>query len=434
MLSSLVASFRIPDLRAKLLFTFAMLVIFRFMAHIPVPGVDFQALRELFATNQLLGMLNMFSGGGMEQFSVVAIGVYPYITATIIMQLLIPVIPQLESLSKEGESGRAKINQYMHWATVPLAALQAFGTIQFINSSRTTGSGDIIRNFDLGAFPIETTAIIVSMVAGTMLLVWMGELITQNGVGNGISIIIFAGIVASLPQVLFQSIAGQVPLVPLVLFAIVGIAIVIGVVLVYEGQRRIPVQYARRLRGTRWYGGGSTHIPMRVNSAGMIPLIFASSLMIFPGTLASYFVGAEEPLIRDVAKTLYDTFYVGTSWLYWALYFIMVVGFTFFYTLVIFQQQNIGENLQKSGAFIPGIRPGRPTAEYLYRVLIRITWAGAVFLGIVAVAPFFLQQFTSVQALTLSSTGLLIVVGVVLDTIKQLEAQLLMRNYRGFIK
>ena len=434
MLSSLVASFRIPDLRAKLLFTFAMLVIFRFMAHIPVPGVDFQALRELFATNQLLGMLNMFSGGGMEQFSVVAIGVYPYITATIIMQLLIPVIPQLESLSKEGESGRAKINQYMHWATVPLAALQAFGTIQFINSSRTTGSGDIIRNFDLGAFPIESTAIIVSMVAGTMLLVWMGELITQNGVGNGISIIIFAGIVASLPQVLFQSIAGQVPLVPLVLFAIVGIAIVIGVVLVYEGQRRIPVQYARRLRGTRWYGGGSTHIPMRVNSAGMIPLIFASSLMIFPGTLASYFVGAEEPLIRDVAKTLYDTFYVGTSWLYWALYFIMVVGFTFFYTLVIFQQQNIGENLQKSGAFIPGIRPGRPTAEYLYRVLIRITWAGAVFLGIVAVAPFFLQQFTSVQALTLSSTGLLIVVGVVLDTIKQLEAQLLMRNYRGFIK
>jgi len=432
MIESLVASFRIPDLRAKLLFTFAMLVAFRFMAHIPVPGVDFEQLRNLFASNQLLGMLNMFSGGGMSQFSVVAMGVYPYITATIIMQLLIPVIPSLEALSKEGESGRAKINQYMHWATVPLAALQGFGTIQFINTQ--SGSGQIIRNFDIGAYPLESLAIIASMVAGTMLLVWMGELITQNGVGNGISIIIFAGIVAELPQVVLQAFAGQINLFVLVLFAAVGLAIVVGIVLVYEGQRRIPVQYARRLRGTRWYGGGSTHIPMRVNSAGMIPLIFASSLMIFPGTLASYFVGADNPVIRDVANMLYSTFYVGTSWLYWALYFIMVVGFTFFYTLVIFQQQNIGENLQKNGAFIPGIRPGRPTGEYLYRVLIRITWAGAVFLGIVAVAPFFLQQFTSVQALTLSSTGLLIVVGVVLDTIKQLEAQLLMRNYRGFIK
>jgi len=437
MIESLVASFRIPDLRAKLLFTFAMLVAFRFMAHIPVPGVDFEALRNLFATNQLLGMLNLFSGGGMRQFSIVAMGVYPYITATIIMQLLIPVIPQLEALSKEGESGRAKLNQYMHWATVPLAALQAFGTIQFINNgtARTTaGTQDIISHFDLGLYPIETLAIVATMVAGTMLLVWIGELITQNGVGNGVSIIIFAGIVASLPQVIVQAIAGQISLIPLIAFAVVGIGIVVGIVLVYEGQRRIPVQYARRLRGSRWYGGGSTHIPMRVNSAGMIPLIFASSLMIFPGTLASYFVGADNQLIRDVANMAYNTFYVGTSWIYWGLYFVMVVGFTFFYTLVIFQQQNIGENLQKNGAFIPGIRPGRPTADYLYKVLIRITWAGAVFLGIVAVTPFFLQQFTSVQALTLSSTGLLIVVGVVLDTIKQLEAQLLMRNYRGFIR
>jgi preprotein translocase subunit SecY len=437
MIESLVASFRIPDLRAKLLFTFAMLVAFRFMAHIPVPGVDFEGLRNLFATNQLLGMLNLFSGGGMRQFSIVAMGVYPYITATIIMQLLIPVIPQLEALSKEGESGRAKLNQYMHWATVPLAALQAFGTIQFINNgtAQTSSSGrDIISHFDLGLYPIETLAIVATMVAGTMLLVWIGELITQNGVGNGVSIIIFAGIVASLPQVIVQAIAGQISLIPLLAFAVVGIGIVVGIVLVYEGQRRIPVQYARRLRGSRWYGGGSTHIPMRVNSAGMIPLIFASSLMIFPGTLASYFVGADNQLIRDVANTAYNTFYVGTSWIYWGLYFVMVVGFTFFYTLVIFQQQNIGENLQKNGAFIPGIRPGRPTADYLYKVLIRITWAGAVFLGIVAVTPFFLQQFTSVQALTLSSTGLLIVVGVVLDTIKQLEAQLLMRNYRGFIR
>jgi len=430
-LDSLVNAFRIPDLRAKLIFTLSMLVIFRFLAHVPVPGVDFQALRELFANNQLLGMLNLFSGGGLADFSIVAMGVYPYITATIIMQLLIPVIPQLEALSKEGESGRAKINQYMHFATVPLAALQAFGTVQFINN---TGSGVIIRNFDLGAYPVETLAIIASMVAGSMLLVWMGELITQNGVGNGVSIIIFAGIVASLPQVIAQAFAGQLNVLVMLVFGLVALGIVVSIILVYEGQRRIPVQYARRLRGTRWYGGGSTHIPMRVNSAGMIPLIFASSLMIFPGTLASYFTAVDNELVKNVAQLVYDSFYVGSSWFYWALYFIMVVGFTFFYTLVIFQQQNIGENLQKNGAFIPGIRPGRPTGEYLYRVLIRITCVGAVFLGLVAVAPFLLQQFTSVQALTLSSTGLLIVVGVVLDTIKQLEAQLLMRNYRGFIR
>lgn len=433
MLDSIVNAFRLPDLRAKLLFTFAMLVIFRFMAHIPVPGVDFQALRELFANNQLLGMLNLFSGGGMADFSVVAMGVYPYITATIIMQLLIPIVPQLEALSKEGESGRAKINQYMHWATVPLAALQAFGTVQFINSQSRTGR-DIIRNFDLGSNPIETLAILAAMTAGTMFLVWMGELITQNGIGNGVSIVIFAGIVAALPQTVAQGFVGPGNLVPVAILGFIGLLTVAAIIYVYEGQRRIPVQYARRLRGTRWYGGGSTHIPMRVNSAGMIPLIFASSLMLFPGTIASYFRAVDNQVVSDVANLFYDTFYVGTSWFYWALFFVMVVGFTFFYTLVIFQQQNIGENLQKSGAFIPGIRPGRPTAEYLYKVLIRITWAGAVFLGIVAVLPFVASNIVNTQALLLSSTGLLIVVGVVLDTVKQLEAQLLMRNYRGFIR
>jgi len=430
MLQSVLASFRIPDVRAKLIFTFAMLIIFRLMAHVPVPGVNLGALRELFDANQLLGMLNLFSGSGLRNFSIVAMGVYPYITATIIMQLLIPIIPQLEALSKEGESGRAKINQWMHWVTVPLAALQGFGTIQFLNSSGTV----IVQDFDLGTHPIETIAIIASMVAGTMLLVWMGELITQNGVGNGVSIIIFAGIVASLPQAVAQGLIGPGNVMPLILFGLLGLFTVAAIVFVTEGQRRIPVQYARRLRGTRWYGGGSTHIPMKVNSSGMIPLIFASSIMIFPGTVASYFTGVENETIAGVARLLYDTFYVGKSWIYWVMYFVMVVGFTFFYTLVIFQQQNIGENLQKSGAFIPGIRPGRPTTEYLYFVLIRITWAGAVFLGIVAILPWLAQQFTDVQALTLSSTGLLIVVGVVLDTIRQLEAQLLMRNYRGFIR
>ncbi|MEA2640552.1 MAG: preprotein translocase subunit SecY [Chloroflexota bacterium] len=433
MIESVVNAFRIPDVRAKLLFTLGMLVLFRFMAHVPVPGVDYQALAQLFQSNQLLGMLNLFSGSAMRQFSIVALGVYPYITATIIFQLLQGIIPQLEELAKEGDSGRAKLNQYMHWATVPLAALQAFGTVAFINTQVGT---PIIKNFDLGSHPLETLAIVSSMVAGTILLVWIGELITQNGIGNGVSVIIFAGIVASLPQVVSQGLVGGGNIVPILLFGAIGLIVVVGIIYIYEGQRRIPVQYARRLRGTRFFGGGanSTHIPMRVNSAGMIPLIFASSIMIFPGTLASYFLGVDNAVVHDTAQSIYNLFYVGDSWLYWVLYFLMVVGFTFFYTLVQFEMQNVSDSLQKNGAFIPGIRPGRPTNEYLYRVLVRITWAGAVFLGLVAVLPFLARQVTNVQALTISSTGFLIVVGVVLDTIKQLEAQLLMRNYRGFIR
>jgi len=432
MLDSVVNAFRIPDLRAKLLFTFAMLAIFRFMAHVPVPGVNYDALRDLFNNNQLLGLLNLFSGGAMSSFSIVAMGVYPYITATIIFQLLIPIIPQLEALSKEGESGRAKLNQYMHWATVPLAALQAFGTVQLINNS---GAGTIIQFFDMGLYPVETFTIVISMVAGTVFLVWIGELIQQYGIGQGVSIIIFGGIVASIPRLVSQAlVTPESALVPLIVFGVLGLITVLATVLIYEGQRRIPVQYARRLRGTRWYGGGSTHIPLKVNSAGMIPLIFASSILIFPGTLASYFTGVQNDLISGIARLIYDTFYGQKSWIYWLLYFLMVMAFTFFYTLVMFQQQNMGENLQKNGAFIPGIRPGRPTSEYLYKVVIRITWGGALFLAFVAVLPFFGQLVTNSQALTLSSTGLLIVVGVVLDTIRQLEAQLLMRNYRGFIR
>jgi preprotein translocase subunit SecY len=431
MLDSIVSAFKIGDLRSKLLFTFWMLVIFRFLAHVPVPSVNADALRTLFGDNQLLGMLNLFSGGALMDFSIVAMGVYPYITATIIIQLMIPIIPQLEAMSQEGESGRARINQIMHWITVPLAAMQSFGTVSFMNSSSTV---PIVDRFNLVTYPLETLAIIASMTAGTILLVWIGELITQNGLGNGVSILIFAGIVASFPKVLVQGLATPGDITPLIVFAVLGLAMVAGIIYVYEGQRRIPVQYARRLRGNRWYGGGSTHIPLRVNSAGMIPLIFASSIIISPGLIASYFTSVDNEMVRSVAMFLYDALYVGRSWIFWALYFIAVVGFTFFYALVIFQQQNIGDNLQKNGAFIPGIRPGRPTSEYLYKVLIRITWAGAFFLGMIAVTPFLAQSVTSVEALTISSTGVLIVVGVVLDTIKQLEAQLLMRNYRGFIR
>jgi len=274
---------------------------------------------------------------------------------------------------------------------------------------------------------------VMSMVAGTVFLVWLGELITENGIGNGVSIIIFGGIVASLPQMIGQTLLVSGNIIGIAVFIALAVLMVFAIVFFQEAQRRIPVQYARRIRGNRVYGGQSTHIPLRVNSAGMIPLIFAMSIMILPGTVASYFTVSDNPWIAEAAKFIYQMFN-STGILYWTMYFLLVVAFTFFYTLVIFQQQNLAENLQKYGGFIPGIRPGRPTAEYLNKVLIRVTWAGAVFLGVVAVMPFVATRFTNIQALQLSSTGMLIVVGVVLDTMKQLEAQLLMRHYEGFIR
>ncbi len=429
MIDSVVSAFRIPDLRRKLIFTLSMLVVFRFLAHVPVPGVNGEALRQLFASNQLIGMLDLFSGGAMSSFSIAAMGVYPYITASIIMQLLIPMVPSLQELSKEGESGRNKINQYIHWLTVPLAALQALGTGSLLANNQL----GVIQRFNLFQYPLSTLAIILSMTAGTMLAVWLGELITEKGIGNGISIIIFGGIVARLPTGIGQGLfGGTTNLVGLLVFAILGLATVAAIVVVQEGQRRIPVQFAKRIRGTRMYGGSTTHIPMRVNSAGMIPLIFAMSIMLFPGTVASYFI-YDEGWVGGIANAVH-WFFNPVNLPYWLFYFVMVVGFTFFYTIVIFQQQNIPESLQKNGGFIPGIRPGRPTGDYLNKVLLRITWFGAIFLGVVAILPFFVQTATSVTALTLSSTALLIVVGVVLDTMKQLESQLLMRHYQGFMR
>ncbi len=428
MIDSLLNAFKIPDVRRKLLFTFGILVIYRFVSHVPVPGVNADALRRLFETNQLIGMLDLFSGGAMSNFSVAAMGVYPYITASIIMQLLIPMVPALQELSKEGESGRNKINQYIHWLTVPLAALQALGTGSLLANSAV----GVIPDFNLIQNPLPTLAIIASMTAGTMISIWLGELITENGIGNGISIVIFGGIVAKLPSSVMATIFAGTNLVGVAVFMILGILTVAAIVVVQEGQRRIPVQFAKRIRGQRMYGGTTTHIPLRVNSAGMIPLIFAMSIMLFPGTVASYFVYSGG-LVGDIASFISGVFNP-VHLVYWILYFFMVVGFTFFYTMVIYQQQNIPESLQKNGGFVPGIRPGRPTGEYLNKVLMRITWFGAIFLGLVAILPFFVQNLTSVTALTLSSTALLIVVGVVLDTMKQLESQLLMRHYQGFIK
>ncbi len=426
LLRAVINAFHLPDLRRKLLFTFAVLIVFRFLAHVPVPGVNVDQLRQIFANNQMLGMLDLFSGGAMRNFSIAAMGVYPYITATIIMQLLQPVIPRLGELAKEGDAGRRRINQITHWATVPLAGLQAYSTMVILSSQ------GLLTNLQLfGENMLPTWAGIISMIAGTVALVWLGELITENGIGNGVSIIIFGGIVANLPQMLVQSMVTGGDMLGLVGFIILGLITVFAIVVVQEAQRRVPVQYAKSIRGNRMYGGQSTYVPLKVNSAGMIPLIFAMSIMLLPQMIAGFFAASSTDWVRGVAEFI--NIYLGlNSPVYWLLYFFLVVGFTFFYTMVIFQQQNLPENLQKYGGFIPGIRPGKPTQEYLNRILYRITWLGAIFLGVIAVLPFLFKGLSA--NLMLSSTGLLIVVGVVLDTMKQLESQLLMRHYEGFLK
>jgi preprotein translocase subunit SecY len=422
-------AFQLPDLRQKIIFTFAMLAIYRLVAHIPVPGVDATRLRQLVEGNQLLGLLSLFSGGSLETFSIAALGVYPYITASIVMQILTPVIPRLSELSKEGEAGRTRLSQYTRLLTVPLALLQAYAQASLLARE------GIITNFDLfdrNTF-LATASLCLSLSAGTMFLVWLGELITEKGVGNGVSLIIFGGIVARLPTTIAQSLVAGNNWIGLVILAIVGLGTVVAIVYMNEGQRRIPVHYAKRIRGNRQYGGTSTYIPLRVNSAGMIPLIFAMSILLIPGTVATYFQGSDISWVRSTANVIVSLFN-STGPFYWTLYFVMVVGFTYMYTAIVFQQQNLPETLQKQGGFIPGIRAGRPTAEYLNRVLNRITLLGALFLGLLAILPFIVGGATNTQVLTLSSTGILIVVGVVLDTMKQLEAQLMMRRYEGFIK
>ncbi len=421
-------AFKLPDLRRKIFFTLGILVLYRLAAHIPLPGVDADALRTVFRQSQLLGLFDMLSGGAMSTFSVVAMGVYPYITATIIMQLLQPMIPRLQEIAQEGEAGRQKINQYTHLLTVPLAALNGIGQATWL--TRTTPP--VLTNWGFsGEALLPTLATISALTAGTMFAMWLGELIDEQGVGNGISLIIFGGIVARIPQQVGRDLRTNVP--GLIAFVIIGAVTVAAIVIIYEGQRRIPVQYGKRVRGTKIYGGQSTHIPLRVNSAGMIPLIFASTLLIFPGVIAGYFQYVDNAFISGVATGIVNTLDTQRVF-YWIFYFFMVVGFTYFYTDVIFQQQNIPESLQRQGGFIPGIRPGARTAEYLNRVLRRITLAGALFLGVVAVLPYFVARVTPMQTMIITSTGLLIVVGVVIDTMKQLEAQLLMRHYEGFLR
>lgn len=448
MIESVRNAFRLPDLRQKILITIGILFLYRFAANIPLPGVDRDALDTLFGAgnnNILVNLLNFFSGGGLRRMGVMALGVYPYVTASIIMQLLQPIVPALEELAKEGEQGRNRLNQYTYWLTVPLAFLQAIAQATLL--SRGAGGVAVLPNWGFtGDNLLPSLTIIIGMTAGTMFGVWLGQLLTEQGIGNGLSLIIFAGILASVPAQIGQLWQQPVLLVVFILITILTMAVIVWI---QEGQRRIPVQYGKRVRTMRgnrmmMVGGQSTYVPLRVNTAGMIPLIFAQSLLILPSTVASYFV-ARTGVLGTVSNWV--TQWIGpTSWIYWLLYFLFTVAFTYFYTDVMFRQQNLPESLQKQGGFIPGIRPGPRTESYLYGVVSRITLAGALFLGFVAVLPYVIgtlvDSFTGggnvltsgYDSLIISSTGLLIVVGVVLDTMKQIEAQLMMRNYEGFIR
>jgi preprotein translocase subunit SecY len=431
----------IPDLRKKILFTLAMLLVFRILAHITVPLTHDETLKlnNLFSTNgnnnlgQLLGLLDVFSGGSLQQFSIVALGVYPYITATIVMQLLQPIIPALENMMREGEAGRLRFSQITRIVTVPLAFLQAIG-----NAAIFVRFG-VLTNFSLidPKYALESWAILLSLTAGTMILVWIGELITENGIGNGISIIIFGGIVSRIPSLVQQgytasSTAGG-SIVSIVVFAIIGLVTILGIVYVYQGQRRVPIEYpTKRMVGRGMMVGTAqrTYIPMQVNSAGMIPLIFAQSMLIFPAVLAQYLATSNTTWLANVANWV-GTYIANTgTWYYWVIYFLLVVAFTYFYAYVVWQQQNIPDTLQKQGAHIPGYRPGEATRRHLNDILNRITLAGALFLGIVAILPY-VARVGGNQLL--SSAALLIVVGVVLDTVRQIEAQMVMRNYSGFL-
>ena len=426
MYESLLNAFRAPDIRRRILFVLGILIVFRALAHVPVPGADPKALQDFFTDNALFGLLDLFSGGGLSRFSVVGLGVNPYINSSIIMQLMTGVIPALQALQREGEYGRNKINQYTRYLSVPLAVLQSYGFLALLNSS------GVIKDFDLASFTTLTQ--IITLTAGSVVLMWLGELITEKGIGNGISFIIFAGIVSRIPSGVLSFLENPniVQGVVFVAFAIVAVAVIVYIT---EGQRRIPVQYASRVRGRRMYQGGTTFLPLRVNQAGVIPIIFAVCILLFPSQIAGYFTSSDVQVVRDIANFFVVTFGPGNPVVYGGLYFLLTVGFTYFYTAFTFKPDETAEQLRKNGGFIPGIRPGRPTQDYLARVVNRITVAGALFLGIIAVMPFVISMFFPGSAsLSLGGTSLLIAVSVVVETMKQLEAQLLMRSYEGFIR
>jgi preprotein translocase subunit SecY len=424
MLRTIANAFSVADIRKKLAFTAAMLLLYRLGAFVPAPGIDADAVKELsgnFAGSNILGFLNQFSGGGLERLSLFALGIMPYITASIILQLLTVVVPTLEKLQKEGEVGQQKITQYTRYLTVGLAFAQSFGYVYLFRSfGNQVGGNNAIGSLG-GA---KLLLVVLSLTAGCTLLMWLGELITQRGIGNGISLMIFASIVSGLPGGLTAWWTNP-DQVFVVMMPFVALAVIVAIVFVQEGQRRIPVQYAKRVVGRKMTSGGSTYLPLRVNMAGVIPVIFAASIMAFPPTVGQ--------MLNTPAALDFAAFFSPNGWAYVVGEVFFIIIFTYFYTAVTFNPVDQADNLKKYGGFIPGVRPGRPTAEYLDRILSRLTFPGALYLGAVAALPTILISQTSANFF-FGGTSILIVIGVALDTVKQLEAQLMMRNYEGFLK
>lgn len=417
-------AWKTPELRRKLVITLGILVIFRVFAHIPLPGVDHAQLAKLFAQNQFLSLLDIFSGGTLVNFSILALGLNPYINASIILQLLTIVFPKLEELQKEGEYGREKINQYTRFLTVPLSIVQAIGMYAVLRSQ------GIVPTFD----PFTLITILVTMSAGTIFVMWLGELITEYGIGNGISILIFAGIAGRVPIALGQMISsssGEASISTLLLAAL-GLLMIVATVYINEAERKVTVNYARRVRGNKIYGGNTSYLPLKINQAGVIPIIFAVSLVLIPSLVGGYLAPVANPTISGIGKFLSNVFNPNYP-AYNLIYFILVIGFTYFYTALTFDPKKISQEIQKHGGFIPGIRPGTPTAQYLNYIITRITLAGAIFLGMIAIFPTLAKGITGTSTLLIGGTGVLIVVSVVLETIKGLEAQLVMRNYESYL-
>lgn len=426
MMQPIIAAFKSKDIRNRLIFTFAIFVVFRFLAHIPVPGVNALALHQLFNSSQLLGLLNMFSGGTLANFSILATGIGPYINASIILQLLTVLIPKLEELSKEGEYGREKINQYTRYLTIPLALFQSLGMIAIL-SHQPQPIIDTSNIFNL-------IVIIIVMVTGSLLVMWLGELISEFGIGNGISLIIFAGIVGRMPVSLFQTLTVVDTFDPMniIVFILMSVGVVSGIVVVNDAVRKITVSYARRVRGKQGVGSVDSYLPLRVNQAGVIPIIFAVSLVLLPSFLGNYLQTLQNPSLSSLGVSLGIWFSPG-NWIYNVTYFLLVVVFTYFYTAVTFNPEKISEEIKKQGGFIPGIRPGKPTSSYLNKILTRITFVGALFLGVIAILPSIAGQITHINTLIIGGTGILIVVSVILETVKGLQSQLVMRNYDKFL-
>jgi len=411
--------FRLPDLKSKILFVLGILFVFRLGAHIPTPGVDAKAMASLFEQGGVLGLFDLFAGGALRRFSIFALGVTPYINASIVMQLLAVVVPAIEKMQKEGEEGRRKITQYTRVLAILFATIQAVGMVLWLKSMNI-----------IYVSGVSVLVAVITLVAGSIAVMWLGEMISDHGIGNGISLLIFAGIVVRVPESVVRTFvllrAGEMNFLTLIIAGAIMIVVIAGCIILQEGQRRLPVRYAKRVIGNKIYGGQSTFIPLRVNSAGVIPIIFASSVLLFPTTIARFFSAS---FAQTISKVLSPS-----SPIYMILYVLLIIFFTYFYTAVVFNPIEVANNLKKYGGFIPGIRPGRPTADYIERVLSRVTLGGAIFLAVIALLPSLLTQMLGITTFYFGGTAVLIVVGVALETVQQIEAQLLMRHYEGLVR